>query len=99
LAANAWTVLGLPVLTWVSLTVGMIGFRISTGVDIQIQTKEGLHVVTLLGVVAGGFWTVFLISVLDWSLLFIGVYMLVVGSYLVYYMRVILPRFDPAGES
>lgn len=99
LATNAWTVLGLPVLTSASLTVGMISFRLTTGSSLRIQTKEGLHVVTLGGIVLGGFWTVFLIFVLGWSLLFaIGVYVLITGLYLVYYTRVILPRFDSAIE-
>lgn len=100
LAANAWTVVGLPILTWASLTVGMIGFRLATGSTLRIQTKEGLHVVTLGGVVIGGFWTVFLIFVPGWSPLFtITVYVLVIGLYLVYYTRVILPQFDSGIES
>jgi DNA-binding HxlR family transcriptional regulator len=95
LPATVWTVGGLPILTWASLTIGMIGVRLVTGSDFQIQSKEGLHVVSLGGVVLGGFWAVFLIVVLNWSpLLIIGLYSVVTIAYLVVYTRVILPRFD-----
>lgn len=99
LAANVWTVFGLPILTWASLTVGMIGYRLATGATLQVQTKEGLHVATLGGAVLGGFWAVFLIFVLEWSpLLVIGLYVFTTAVYLLYYTRVILPQFDSPVE-
>ena len=95
LPAMVWTVVGLPVLTWASLTIGMIGYRLVTGSDIRIQSTEGLHVLSLCGIVLGGFWSVFLVVVLDWSaLLIIGLYISLTVAYLVYYIRVVLPQFE-----
>lgn len=99
LPATIWTVVGLPILTWASLTVGMIGIRLMTGSELQVQSKEGLHVVSLGGVVLGGFWAVFLIFVLEWPLLLTSVlYFLATIAYLVLYKRVILPQLDLPGE-
>jgi DNA-binding HxlR family transcriptional regulator len=99
LAANLWTVGGLPVLTWASLTLGMIGLRLATGSEFQIQTTEGLHVVTLGGAILGGFWAVFLIFVLDWSpLVTVGLYSAVIVAYLVYYTQVMRPELDSPVE-
>ena len=99
LPATVWTVVGLPILTWASLTAGMIGIRLVTGSDLQVQSKEGLHVVSLGGVVLGGFWTMFLIFVLEWSaLLTSGLYFFATITYFALYKRVILPRLDlPVG--
>lgn len=95
LPATVGTVVGLPILTWMSLTVGMIGIRLTTGSDLQVQSKEGLHILSLSGVVVGGFWAAFLIFVLDWpTLLTSGLYLFVTITYFVFYKRVILPRFD-----
>ncbi|APW96886.1 hypothetical protein CHINAEXTREME_03475 [Halobiforma lacisalsi AJ5] len=94
LQSTVWTAVGLPVLTWASLTGGMIGIRLTTGTDLQVQSREGLHVVSLGGVVLGGFWAAFLIFVLGWHpLLTGGLYLFVTVTYLVFYRRVILPRF------
>ncbi|WP_423744909.1 hypothetical protein V5735_02445 (plasmid) [Haladaptatus sp. SPP-AMP-3] len=93
LPATVWTVVGLPILTWASLTVGMIGIRLMTGTDLQVQSKEGLHVVSLGGVVLGGFWAVFSIFILNWPpLLTGGLYLFTTVTYFVLYDRVILPR-------
>jgi Fe2+ or Zn2+ uptake regulation protein len=95
LPATVWTVVGLPLLTWASLTVGMIGIRLITGNDLQIQSTEGLHIISIGGVVLGGFWAAFLVFVLDWSpLLISGLYLFVTIAYLVVYKKVVLPRFD-----
>ena len=100
LPATVWTVVGLPFLTWASLTIGVVGVRLMTGSELQIQSKEGLHVVSLGGVVLGGFWAVFLIFVLGWSsLLIIGLYISITITYLVVYTRVVLPRFDAQADS
>jgi Fe2+ or Zn2+ uptake regulation protein len=100
LPATVWTVVGLPVLTWASLTVGMIGIRLVTGSDLQIQSTEGLHLISVGGVVLGGFWAVFLIFVLDWPpLLTSGVYLFITIAYLVFYRRVVLPEFDGPAEN
>jgi len=99
LDATALTVFGLPVVTWASLTVGMIGVRLATGTEFQIQTTEGLDIVTVGGAVLGGFWAAFLIFVLDWSpLISIGLYIAVMAAYLVYYTRVVRPELSSPGE-
>lgn len=99
LPTTVWTVGVLPVLTWASLTVGMIGIRLSTGTEFQIQTTEGLDIVTVGGAVLGGFWAAFLIFVLDWSpLISIGLYVAVMTAYLVYYIRVVRPELSSPGE-
>jgi len=95
LPAIVWTAVGLPILTWASLTVGMIGIRLVTGNDLQVQSTEGLHIMSLGGVILGGFWAVFLIFVLDRSpLLTSTLYLFVTIAYFVFYKWVILPRFD-----
>ncbi|MDL0138611.1 hypothetical protein PNP85_03690 [Halobacterium salinarum] len=95
LPATVWTVVGFPIFTWASLTVGMIGIRLMTGSELQVQSKEGLHVVSLGGVVLGGFWAVFLIFVLDWPpLLTSGLYLFITITYFMLYKRVVLPRLD-----
>jgi len=100
LPATVWTVVGLPILTWASLTVGMIGIRLITGNDLQVQSTEGLHIISLGGVVVGGFWAVFLIFVLDWPpLLTSGLYLFVTVTYFVFYKRVILPQFGAPVEN
>jgi len=100
LSATVWTVVGLPILTWASLTSGTIGLRLITGNDLQVQSTEGLHIISLGGVVLGGFWAVFLIFVLDWPpLLTSGLYLFVTITYIVFYQRVILPQFDEAVEN
>jgi hypothetical protein len=99
LPATVWTVIGLPILTWASLTVGMIGLRLITGNDLQMQSTEGLHIISIGGVVLGGFWAAFLIFVLDWSpLLISGLYLFVTIAYLVLYKKVVLPGFDEPVE-
>jgi hypothetical protein len=73
----------------------MIGLRLATGSEFQIQTAEGLNMVTLGGVILGGFWAVFLIFVLGWSLLVtVGLYSAVIVAYLVYYTQVMRPKLD-----
>ena len=100
LPAAVWTVLGLPILTWASLTVGMIGIRLITGNDLQIQSTEGLHIISVSGAVFGGFWVMFLIFVLDWPpLLTSGLYLFVTAAYFVYYTKVVLTGFDPPVEN
>jgi hypothetical protein len=77
----------------------MIGLRLATGSEFQIQTTEGLHMVTLGGAILGGFWAVFLIFVLDWSpLVTVGLYSAVIVAYLVYYTQVMRPKLDPPVE-
>jgi hypothetical protein len=77
----------------------MIGVRLITGSNLTIQSREGLHVVSLGGITLSGFWAAFLIVVFGWSsLLTIGLYIFVTIAYLVCYTQLILPRFDPPAE-
>ena len=95
LPATVWTVLGLPVLTWASLTLGLVGIRLLTDTDLQVKSREGLHVIALGGVVLGGFWAGFLIFVLGWPPLAVGAVSVAVTIVsLVGYTRLVLPRFD-----
>ena len=95
LSATLWTVVGLPMLTWATLTIGMIGIRLLFGGEFRIQSTEGLHVVSLSGIVIGGFWAAFLIVVPNWpAFLVLGVYLMLTIMYTVYYSRVILTKFD-----
>ena len=99
LDATALTVFGLPVLTWAALTVGMIRLRLITGSDLQVQTREGLHIVLLEGIIITGFLVVYLVAVEGWSpLLTVGSYLAITGLYALYYWQVVLPRFNPAFE-
>jgi DNA-binding HxlR family transcriptional regulator len=93
LPVNIWTVFGLPVLTWATLTVAMVSVRLLTGSDIQVQSQEGLHVVSLCGILLAGFWVAFAIFILNWPPLpTVGVYLLATVSYLIVYKRVVLPE-------
>jgi Fe2+ or Zn2+ uptake regulation protein len=95
-----WTVLGLPILTWASLTVGMIGTRLITGNDLQVQSTEGLHIISVGGIVLGGFWAAFLIFALNWPpLLTGGLYLFVTAAYLVFYRKVVLPEVNRPVEN
>jgi len=96
LDATVWTVVGLPVLTWATLTVGMIGLRLITGSDLQVQTREGLHIVLLEGIIITGFLIVYLVAVAGWSpFITVGSYLSITVLYALYYWQVVLPRFSP----
>lgn len=93
LDATVWTVIGLPVLTWAALTVGMIGLRLVTGSALQVRTTEGLHIVLLEGFIVTGFIIVYLVTVEGWSPLpTVGGYLAITAVYLVYYLKIHLPR-------
>jgi hypothetical protein len=88
-------VFGLPVLTWATLTVAMISVRLLTGSDLQVQSQEGLHVVSLCGILLAGFWVAFAVFILNWPPLpTVGVYLLATASYVIIYKRVVLPETD-----
>lgn len=92
LDATIWTAVGLPVLTWATLTVGMVGLRLITGSELQVQTKEGLHIVLLEGIIVTGFFVVYLVAVEGWSPFFtVGGYLALTGLYALYYWQVVLP--------
>ena len=95
LPVTIWTVFGLPVLTWATLTVAMVGGRLLTGSDLQMQSQEGLHVVSLCGTLLTGFWVAFAVFSLDWPPLpTVGAYLLATVIYVIIYRRVVLPQSD-----
>lgn len=95
LDATPLTVFGLPVLTWATLTVGMIGLRLITGSDLQVRTKAGLDIVLLEGILVTGFLVVYLVAVAGWSLLpTVGGYLAITVLYGLYYWQVVLPRIE-----
>ncbi|APW96885.1 hypothetical protein CHINAEXTREME_03470 [Halobiforma lacisalsi AJ5] len=95
LDATALTVFGLPVLTWATLTVGMIGLRLITGSDLQVRTKAGLDIVLLEGILVTGFLVVYLVAVAGWSLLpTVGGYLAITVLYVLYYWQVVLPQIE-----
>ena len=97
--ATVWTVVGLPVLTWATLTIGMIGLRLITGSDLQVRTKEGLHIVLLEGIIVTGFLVVYLVAVAGWSpLLTVGGYLIFTGLYVLYYWQFALPSIEARFE-
>lgn len=92
---TVWTVVGLPTMTWASLTVALIGVRLLTGSDLQIQSRDGLHLVSLGGILLTGCLTAFAVFILDWPpLLTVSVYVLATGSYLIAYKRLVLSQSD-----
>jgi hypothetical protein len=62
LAVNAFTVFGLPVLTWASLTVAFIGARLVLDADLRVGTRTGLAVALVLGMLVGGAGAMSLVS-------------------------------------
>lgn len=84
LEATVLNVLGLPVLTWAVLTIGMIGARLVTGMDLQVQSMEGLSVGVILGILASGFAALYFIVVEGYSPLLVG------GSYIAITIATIL---------
>lgn len=100
LSPSLWTVVVLPVLTWASLTVGMVSYRLLWDSDLRVHSTEGLHVVALGSVLLSGFWAVFLVFVLGWPLLWTGgAYVLATVASLVFYSRVVVPRSERPAES
>lgn len=100
LAPSVWTVVALPVLTWASLTVGMVSYRLLWDSDLRVRTTEGLHVVALGGVLLSGFWALFSVLVLGWPLLWTGgAYGFATVAFLVFYNRVAVPRSEQPTES
>lgn len=97
--ASIGVVAALTILTWAGLTIGMIGLRLATNTELQVQSREGLHIVTLFGIILGGYAVVYGIVVEGWPVLFAGgLYIAVLVAFLAYYQRYIVPQFN-AGEA
>jgi hypothetical protein len=72
LDATALTVFGLPILTWMLLTGGMIAIRLRTGADLQVRSRVGIVVSLVVGLALAGLGGVYLVTVLDYSALWVG---------------------------
>ena len=70
LEATAYTALGLPLLTWLLLTIFMINLRVSTGMELKVETESGKYLVWFVGLVVGGFFVLWMILVENqpWSI-------------------------------
>ena len=99
LGATALTVLGLPFLTWALLTTSMIGIRFYTGEELKVQSRDGIFVSVVLGVILGGFGVVYLVAVREQSLVVIGaLYGLVVALTLFWLRYIVLPSYERRGS-
>lgn len=86
LDTTALTVLGLPVLTWAVLTMGVIGARTATSEELQIQTPAGLSISLLLGIMLGGIGAVYLVTAGGYPVLWItAAYVAVTGVAVLWY--------------
>ncbi|WP_157746042.1 hypothetical protein [Halorubrum trapanicum] len=63
LEATAYTALGLPLLTWATLTIFMITLRVTTGMELKVETASGKYLVWFVGLVVGGFLVFWMILV------------------------------------
>ena len=71
LDTTALTVFGLPVLTWMVLTTGMISIRVATSRELQVQTPVGLSISLPFGIMLGGVTAVYLAPAVGYSALWI----------------------------
>jgi hypothetical protein len=91
LDAKPLTVFGLPVLTWAILTVGMVGMRLITDKELQVESKAGLNIVLLEGIIFTGAVVVYLVAVGGWSPLpTVGGYLAITGLSALYYWQFVL---------
>jgi hypothetical protein len=63
---NLFTVFGLPVVTWVVLTTGMIGLRFLTGAELQYRTPS-LPGFLIGAVILGGLGAVYLVAIEEYN--------------------------------
>ena len=86
LDTTALTVFGLPVLTWVILTTGMISIRVATSRQLQVQTPVGLSISLFFGIMLGGVSAVYLVTAGGYSALWIiTAYVTVTGITVLWY--------------
>ena len=85
LATTAWTVLGLPTVTALGLSLVMVATRAATGLDLKVQTDGGQLLVAITGAIVGGFLVLYAVLTGDWSPWLVVVYVLAtVGGLLVW---------------
>jgi len=86
LDTTALTVFGLPVLTWVILTTGMISIRVATSRQLQVQTPVGLSISLFFGIMLGGVSAVYLVTAGGYSAFWIiTAYVTVTGITVLWY--------------
>jgi len=86
LDTTALTVFGLPVLTWVILTTGMISIRVATSRQLQVQTPVGLSISLFFGIMLGGVGAVYLVTAGGYSAFWIiTAYVTVTGITVLWY--------------
>ncbi|WP_394741493.1 hypothetical protein [Natronococcus roseus] len=89
------TVVGLPVLTWAGLTIGMILLRLGTGMELQAHSEDGLMLWVVLGIITGAFAAVYSVFALGYSATVVGPLYLAMSVGTVLWIRyVIVPRND-----
>jgi hypothetical protein len=96
LEANVLTLLSVPFLTWAALTTTMIGFRLVTGTEIQVQSKAGLSLFVILGVLAGGVASLFLVAVMGYPALAVtSLYVAISAITVLWVWQMVFPNFEP----
>lgn len=81
LEASAFTVFGLPAVTWAVLTAGAIGIRTAgaigirtvTTVELQVQSPSGPVRTMILAALLGGVGAVYLVVAEGWSALWVTI--------------------------
>lgn len=76
LPATPVTVLGLPAITALILTLLMTGIRTVSGLDLKVQSEGGQLLIAITGAIVGGFIVLYSILVEGWSPLLFLVYIL-----------------------
>lgn len=79
LPVTAWTVLGLPALTALAISLAMVAIRSWTGLDLKVQSEGGQLLVVVTGAVVGGFLVLYGILAQGRSALLAVAYLLAVG--------------------
>lgn len=83
LPATPVTALGLPALTALGLSLGMVATRQLTGLDLKVQTEGGQLLVAITGAFVGGFVVLYVVLVENRSPLLAAVYLFAtVGGFL-----------------
>jgi hypothetical protein len=95
LEANVFTLLSVPFLTWAILTALMIGVRLTTGTELQVQSEAGLSLFVALGVLVGGVASLFLVAVMGYSALMIGsLYVVITVATVLWTWYKVFPTFE-----
>ena len=85
LPATPVTALGLPVLTALGLSLGLVATRQLTGLDLKVQTEGGQLLVAITGAFVGGFVVLYVVLVENRSPLLAVVYLFAtVGGFLIW---------------